>query len=109
MRDNLVSELLKLAMEDGIETSEEADIINNVISNFDKFNKLLELALEDKKITHKERTDLLKIVDKIDDEAQHIAEIDGIVTEDEMQLLYHVCYHVGILEEYVKKLDGNVK
>lgn len=108
MRQNFISELLNLAMEDGIETQEEADIITNVISNFDKFNEMLELAFEDNKITYQEKKDLLKIVDKIDDEAQNIAETDGIVTEDEMQLLYHICYHVGVLEEYVKKLNENI-
>ena len=107
MRHNFITELLNLAMEDGIETKEEADIISNVIRNFDKFNEMLEVAFKDNKITYQAKKDLLKIVDQIDDEAQNIAETDGIVTEDEMQLLYHICYHVGILEEYVKKLDGN--
>ena len=104
MKENLINELRKLAMEDGIETTEETDIISNVIFNFDKFNDCLELAREDNKITYKEKMELLQIVDRIDDEAQVVAEIDGIVTEDEMRLLYHLCYQVGVLEDYVKQM-----
>ena len=104
MKENLINELRKLAMEDGIETTEETDIISNVIFNFDKFNDCLDLAREDNKITYKEKTKLLQIVDRIDDEAQIVAEVDGIVTEDEMRLLYHLCFQVGVLEDYVKQL-----
>ncbi|OLS23444.1 MAG: hypothetical protein HeimC2_26480 [Candidatus Heimdallarchaeota archaeon LC_2] len=57
MKENLIKELQKLAMEDGIETTEETDIISNVILNFDKFNDCLELAREDNKITYKEKTE----------------------------------------------------
>lgn len=107
MKENLINELNNLAMEDGIVTSEELDIISSVIYNFDKFNDLLELAREDNKITHKEKTDLLQIICKLDYEAQNIAERDGIITEDEMRLMYHLCYQVGVLENYVKQLKEN--
>ncbi len=107
MKENLIRDLRNLAMEDGIETSEESDIIANVIYNFDKFNDVLDLAREDNKITHKEKTELLQIICKIDYEAHNIAEKDGTVTEDEMRLMYHLCYQVGVLEDYVKQLKEN--
>ncbi|MCE7735540.1 MAG: hypothetical protein GPJ54_11725 [Candidatus Heimdallarchaeota archaeon] len=107
MKENLIKELRNLAMEDGIETFEESDIISNVIYNFDKFNEVLELARQDNKITYKEKTDLLQIICKIDYEAQNIAEKDGVITEDEMRLMYHLCYQTGVLEDYIKQLKEN--
>jgi hypothetical protein len=107
MKENLIKQLKKFAMEDGIETQEETILIDNVIYNFDKFKDMLEQALEDNKITYKEKVDLLNIIHKIDHDAHITAEADGIVSEDEMRLLYHVCFQVGIYKNYIDKLSGN--
>ncbi|MCY3414499.1 MAG: hypothetical protein INQ03_22820 [Candidatus Heimdallarchaeota archaeon] len=104
IRQKIIDELKEIAMEDGIESEEESEIINQVINDLELFKEVLALAMEVNKITMDEQMRLHKIIYKIDHNAHVTAEADGIISEDEMKLLYEICYQVGELDEYVQQL-----
>lgn len=89
--DSLLDKTLKIlfdkAFEDGLVTDDEFEIIQTVEINIEKYTEALDKALEDNIITSEEADRLEQLKKEILKKAQEVAEIDGVVDEEETALL----------------------
>ncbi|MHA2170681.1 MAG: hypothetical protein ACXAB7_12375 [Candidatus Kariarchaeaceae archaeon] len=85
--EKIWQKLQEVALRDNIITIEEEEIIESVIKNVEKFEKVLKHALEDGKITVDDKKELEKARKRIIDEAYDVAILDDRVPPEEEQLL----------------------
>lgn len=82
-----IRELMEAAQKDGVITSEEKDIIDQVRVDADSYNMMLEESLSDGTINDYEAEKLGDLKQMILDRAELIAKVDGELDNDEQQLL----------------------
>ncbi|MHA2090898.1 MAG: hypothetical protein ACW98K_08570 [Candidatus Kariarchaeaceae archaeon] len=85
--EKIWQKLQEVALRDNIITIEEEEIIESVIKNVEKFEKVLGHALEDGNITIDEKKQLETARKRIIDEAYDIAVLDDHVPPEEERLL----------------------
>ena len=90
--------LRNIALKDGKITDEEALLIANVISNLDKYTKLIENALKDGIITKDERATLFDGRMKMMEDSYRSARADYNISDDESAILQRICKLVLDLE-----------
>lgn len=82
-----IKQLMEIAEKDGIVTTEEREIIEQVKFDSDVYQLMLNDAYEDDVISEAERANLEKLKDMILQRAEIVANLDDVITEDEQNLL----------------------
>ena len=85
--EKLYQKLIDTANKDGIITSDEQKLIDNIRKNIEKYSKILNESYADNIITADEQNDLYTFRKKIMEEALIIAKQDHKITQDEFSLL----------------------
>lgn len=91
-----IASLLKIAERDGVITSEEFELLEQVRVDADSYSMNLIDAKSDGVITEEEATRLAKLRNQILERAQIVAEIDGVLSDDEKVIL-------NTLKEFINK------
>ncbi|MCY3412881.1 MAG: hypothetical protein INQ03_14685 [Candidatus Heimdallarchaeota archaeon] len=94
--NEIVNQLFDQAVKDGIITDEEYILIQSIEFEMDRYLEGLNFALEDGIITEMEKEKLIKLQKAIVAKAEHTAAADGIVDEDEKELLRVLKYVLTI-------------
>lgn len=82
-----IANIVAKAEEDGIVTAEEAKILDVAKNNLKKYEKMVEVALEDEIITQDEMNALIELEENLMSETYFTALEDNVIDEDEMLLL----------------------
>lgn len=85
--DSTIKELMEVANKDGIVSSDELEIINQVKVDLDSYDLHLKEAQKDGFIDDEEMIVLEKLRNLIIERADIIASVDGKLAEDEKELL----------------------
>lgn len=87
LMDSTIKELMEVANKDGIVSSDELEIINQVKVDLDSYDLHLKEAQKDGFIDDEEMIVLEKLRNLIIERADIIASVDGKLAEDEKELL----------------------
>lgn len=90
--EKVFDEVVKIAREDNVITSDEQSILETTRKNIDKFKELFEEALEDDILTGDEIKGLEKAYKKIYLESELQAMKDAILTSDEVKLISKIAH-----------------
>ena len=90
--ERLFYEVVKIAKEDNIVSSEEQEILQKTKENIDKFKQLYTSAIEDKIITQEELKGLEIAYKKIYSESEATALKDEVLTKDEVKLISKIAH-----------------
>lgn len=93
---DILEKLEKIALEDGIITDEEANLMNQAMRDIEDFEKAFSEAISDGKITIQEKNMLLAKLEEIKDKAYNEALQDKTVSDDEVNILQRL---FGVTDE----------
>lgn len=85
--DQLLKELFEKAFSDGVVTDEEYDLINQIEVNVEELTSAIFAAYVDGIITEEESERMISLKQKILNQAENVANADGIIDKDENELL----------------------
>jgi len=90
-RDLIWDSLKEVALADGILSKDEQELMATIVMDLEKYNEMLQRALEDDLIDVKEEKELFEGRMRIMEKAYSKAREDMIITDDEKQLLKEIC------------------
>ena len=90
----MMGDLSQIVIKDGKVTSDEKQLLQSIRLDINKFVQAYIKALDDKKITQKETDRLLTLWKKIYSQAEETANLDGVITSDERNMLLRVAESV---------------
>lgn len=79
------------AMQDGMITEEENNLISNIVLDVEAYSQMVEQALEDGIIDNIEKVELFEGRIEILEKAYEIARQDHQITDDEKEILKTIC------------------
>ncbi|OLS25384.1 MAG: hypothetical protein HeimC2_18410 [Candidatus Heimdallarchaeota archaeon LC_2] len=85
--DQLLKELVEQAFSDDMVSDEEYELINQIEVGVEELTKTIFAAYVDGIITEEESEQMIALKQKILDQAENIANKDGIISKDENELL----------------------
>lgn len=85
--DQLLKELFEKAFADGIISDEEYELISQIEVDVDDLTHSIFAAYVDGTITEEESEKMITLKQKIMDQATNVANADGVISEDETELL----------------------
>ncbi|MHA2502914.1 MAG: tellurite resistance TerB family protein [Candidatus Kariarchaeaceae archaeon] len=85
--DKALKELVEVAFKDGVVDDAEWDMINQIEISLQVYADALDRALLDHVITREESAELENLRDKIMSDAKDVAGEDGVIDDEEKELL----------------------
>jgi uncharacterized tellurite resistance protein B-like protein len=79
------------AMQDGMITEEENNLISNIVLDVEAYSQMVEIALADGIIDNIEKVELFEGRIEILEKAYEIARQDHQITDDEKEILKTIC------------------
>ena len=100
-RDAISNQLRQVALQDGVLSQDEQDLISTTIVDLERYNELLQVALEDGVIDNREEKQLFEGRMHIMESAYAKAREDYKITDNEREILKEICRIIRDISENI--------